>query len=460
MSASPEHIQTETHSEARVQLAVPLRLSEGTELLGRYESSAFSQPQYLLRRADGQVLQVGQLAYAVAASIDGESDGAGIASTMSARLGRPVSVDNVTYLVQQKLVPLGILATNGASAPLARVNPLLGLRFRARVVPERLHRGATWLLRPLFRAPVVAAVLVAVAALNGWVFLARRTALARGTRDLVMHPALLLLVIGLTIAAGAFHELGHATACRYSGGRPGVMGVGIYLMMPAFYTDVSDSYRLNRRGRLRTDLGGVYFNAIAVLLAGGAYAATGSRALLVFIVLSELEVLYQFLPFVRMDGYYVVADLIGVPNLFAYVGPVFASMFRRHDPSRQRLGALTRRSRVAIRTWVGLTVPILALDVLMFALLAPHFFPGMWHSAQLFEKSAAFNLGRGNVVAGLDNVVQLVFLAIPALGIALMATMMGSRLLRRFGAPVVRPVREHPRWAFATFALAAGLLIA
>jgi hypothetical protein len=49
------------------------------------------------------------------------------------------------------------------------------------------------------------------------------------------------------------------------------MGVGIYLVWPAFYTDVTDAYRLPRRSRLRVDLGGLYFNAVVAdltLLAG------------------------------------------------------------------------------------------------------------------------------------------------------------------------------------------------
>ena len=40
------------------------------------------------------------------------------------------------------------------------------------------------------------------------------------------------------------------------------MGAGIYMVWPAFYTDVTDAYRLPRRARLRTDLGGIYFNAV------------------------------------------------------------------------------------------------------------------------------------------------------------------------------------------------------
>ena len=66
--------------------------------------------------------------------------------------------------------------------------------------------------------------------------------------------------------SAAFHEIGHAAACRYGGGRPGGMGAGIYMVWPAFYTDVTDAYRLPRRARLRTDLGGIYFNAVIAVV--------------------------------------------------------------------------------------------------------------------------------------------------------------------------------------------------
>ena len=47
------------------------------------------------------------------------------------------------------------------------------------------------------------------------------------------------------------------------------MGVGIYIVWPAFYTDITDAYRLGKGGRLRADLGGMYFNAIFALAVGG-----------------------------------------------------------------------------------------------------------------------------------------------------------------------------------------------
>ena len=52
-----------------------------------------------------------------------------------------------------------------------------------------------------------------------------------GTAD---ATAPLLLVFALAVASAGFHELGHASACRYGGATPGGMGMGMYLVWPAF----------------------------------------------------------------------------------------------------------------------------------------------------------------------------------------------------------------------------------
>ena len=75
----------------------------------------------------------------------------------------------------------------------------------------------------------------------------------------------MLLVFALAVFSAGFHEFGHAAATRYGGGTPGGMGMGIYMVWPAFYTDVTDAYRLPRRDRLRVDLGGLYFNAVVAV---------------------------------------------------------------------------------------------------------------------------------------------------------------------------------------------------
>src|SRR5262249_20312232 len=133
-------------------------------------------------------------------------------------------------------------------------------------------------------------------------------------------PGPLLLALALTALAAGFHELGHAAALRYGGGRPKGMGVGIYLVYPAFYTDVSDNYRLPRWGRVRTDLGGVLFHLVFVLGIVALYLLTGWELVLVAVPLLLLDAGRQLLPFIRLDGYWTLADVTGVPDFFSYIG--------------------------------------------------------------------------------------------------------------------------------------------
>ena len=447
----------------QVGAPAPRRLAAGTELLGVYEAAAFTQPQFLLRRGDGQVIQLTRLLYLVAAALAAAPNAtpAVIAAAVAVELDRPVSADNVTYIIDHKLAPLGVIAADDpAAVPLTQARPmLLGLRFRARVVPARLHRGLSRALRPLFWPPVVAAVLAAFVGYDIWLGATRGAAILGGVQTVILHPDELLAIIAISVAVGFFHELGHATAARYGGATPGVMGVGIYLMMPVFYTDVTDSYRLGRRGRLRTDLGGLYFNAIAILAAAALYETTRSPLLLVFIGLSEFEMLYQFLPFIRMDGFYVLADLIGVPNLFAYMAPLLARLARRDTPAgNARLAQLTPRARYAITAWVAATVPILALNLAVTVVLAPRIFPALWTSAHTQATGLTAAISTAAVLPAANHLIELILVTVPAAGMAYILVTLAARIAPPLARTATRPLTRltphlrpgrHPRLATA-----------
>ncbi len=190
----------------------------------------------------------------------------------------------------------------------------------------------------------------------------------------------LLLVAGLTVVSALFHECGHAAGCRYGGARPGRIGAGIYLVWPAFFTNVTDSYRLSRAGRLRTDLGGIYFNLIFMLVLAALYVATSAEILLLVIAITHLEMLEQLLPFVRFDGYFILSDLVGVPDLFARVAPVLRSSLSRWrgDP---RATGLRRGARIVITVWVLCVIPLLALIMGYLMLHLPEVNRALWQSA-------------------------------------------------------------------------------
>jgi putative peptide zinc metalloprotease protein len=367
-------------TDAPGPIEVP-RLADGVELLGEYKDSGYSQPPSLVRRPDGQVIQMSALLYRVTCRIDGFRDPAGIADLVSADLGRLLTAEQVRYLITAKLLPLGIVTVGDAPAAAPpKASPLLALRARGTLLSERAANAAGALLTPLFRGPVVAAVVVSITAVDWWLFAVH--GLGGGLRQVLRDPVDLLIVLGLSLVSAVFHECGHAAGCRYGGARPGKIGVGIYLVWPAFFTNVTDSYRLSRAGRLRTDLGGLYFNAVFMLALASIYAATSSEVLLLVIAFTHLEMLEQLMPFVRFDGYFILSDLIGVPDLFARVAPIVKSALPggRRDP---RVTGLRRRARIVVTAWVLCVIPLLTFGIGYLVLYLPAVNRALWNSASL-----------------------------------------------------------------------------
>ena len=404
------------------------RLSEGTELFGEYEGSGFKEQVYLARRADGQVVQLSRLLYLVAAEADGQKDFGQIAQRVSAKFGRTVSADNVRFLVEEKLRPLGMIAVaDGSSSPdmLARAKPVLALHWRAPTIPEGLVRALTTVFRPLFFAPVVIAALVALATFDFWLFFVH--GIVEGVSETLYQPELFLMVIGLSLLSMLFHEVGHATACRYGGAKPGSIGVGIYLVWLIFYNDVTDTYRLGRAARLRTDLGGIYFNGILSLVIAGAYFLTRFEPLLIVILIQQAQMLYQFVPFVRLDGYYVVSDLTGVPDLFARIKPILRSMI----PGRGmdgRVQELKPWVRVVVGAWVLTAIPALLCLFAWLVLSAPLMYAEAWNSFFVHYDRVWEAFRDGKLVDIFAGLLQILLLVIPVAGITLIFASVGTRL--------------------------------
>lgn len=73
-------------------------------------------------------------------------------------------------------------------------------------------------------------------------------------------------ILGIVFTSFFIHELGHVAVARKYQKSIGDLGVGLYLFRPVIYTDLSDTWKLNRFERVWVDLGGVYFQIIFNLL--------------------------------------------------------------------------------------------------------------------------------------------------------------------------------------------------
>ena len=405
--------------------AEALRRADGIELLGKFEDSGFRDAPRLVRRADGQVVQLTELLYAVVEATDGRRDADAIAAIVSWRFGRQVSGGNILYLAERRLRPLGVLAlADGTTPALEKREPLMALRHRRPLLSERaVNAGArlfTWLHLP----PIKLVLLLGVAAFDVWLF--GFHGIAGGLRSAIYNPTLLLAVFASVIVATAFHEFGHASACRYSGARPGVMGVGLYLVWPAFYCDVTDAYRLNRRGRLRTDLGGVYFNLIFVLLSGGVFLATGEEAALLAAAVQHILILQQLLPLLRFDGYYVLTDLTGVPDILSRIRPIFSSLIpgREKDP---RVAELKPWVRATVTGYLLVLIPTLLFLLVWMTIGFPRLLATVHDSFGLQLDRIRDAGDPANMALG---AIRIVTLALPVLAISLSVTRVSQALGR------------------------------
>ena len=391
-----------------------LARAEGLELLGEVSGSGYKDGAALVRRADGQMVQLGPLMYALLEAIDGERDGDALAAATFERLGRRVEPEHVAKLAE-KLAAQGLLRGSEDNAP-PRLNPLLALRWKVLVTDPKVTQRITAPFTQLFRSWLVVPVVAGFAAVFWFVLIHKGVASA--TAQAFGRPELLLLVLGLGIASAALHEIGHAAACRYGGGRPAGMGAGIYMVWPAFYTDVTDAYRLPRRARLRTDLGGIYFNAVIAVVTLGVWLAVRADALLLLIALQVLEMAKNLSPVIRSDGYHILSDATGVPDLYAHIGPTLRRLlpWRRHERS-----ALTGRARALVTVWVLIIVPVLLSMSLSAILLFPKLAASTWESGS----HIAAALPHEGFIALLASVVRLFALVLPVIGVTLMLQRLG-----------------------------------
>ncbi|MGW2865187.1 hypothetical protein [Streptomyces sp. NPDC001205] len=433
------------------------RLSVGLQLHGEYQGSGFTEPKYIARRGDGQVVQLSRLLYLVAQSVDGVRDLETVAHRVSARYGREVSTDNVRYLIEEKLTPLGVTVPEGVadeevSAP--RSDLLLALKGHRVLFGEqrvaRIARSLAWLHSPT----AVALVLAAAVAMDVWFF--AFFGAVEPVLEVLDQPVLILVAFALTVASLVFHEFGHASACKYGGARPGCIGCGLFLIWPSLYTDVTDVYRIGRAGRLRTDFGGVYFNVVFMLGMAGAYFATGQVFFLSAVYLGHFEVLEQLMPAVRLDGYYILGDLAGIPDLYGKVRPILLSLVpgRRGRAARREVAGLKRSARVIVATWVLTMVPLLAGELGYGLWNLPRILTTMTRSLteQLGGTAAAFTTG--HLASGLVGVIGSVMLLCPMAGVTYLSVKLAGRLIRA----AAQSTAHKPRLRIALCALSLAAL--
>jgi putative peptide zinc metalloprotease protein len=181
----------------------------------------------------------------------------------------------------------------------------------------------------LFQARVAVAVAMAFVLVDTLVVCSAASATASANTLGWMQLA---LALALTAAGVFVHELGHLAACVRHGASHGGVGVGLYWCFPTFYSEVHGAWLLGRWQRAAVDAGGVYLQGGFVLLLGLAFLATRSPAVLGAIAWSHLLMLHTLNPVLKFDGYWLLTDLTGTPNLHRSITRTARRVLRAINP--------------------------------------------------------------------------------------------------------------------------------
>ena len=144
----------------------------------------------------------------------------------------------------------------------------------------------------------------------------------------ILSPANLPILYLCFILVKVFHEFGHAFACKKfgrqegSGGEVHVMGIMFLVFTPFPYVDASSSWAFRSKWRrMVVGAAGVLVELGIASIAAIVYSQTAEGAVLhkvaynIIFVAGVSTVLFNGNPLLRYDGYYILSDLLEIPNL-------------------------------------------------------------------------------------------------------------------------------------------------
>jgi putative peptide zinc metalloprotease protein len=272
-----------------------------------------------------QFFRLGAAEYSVVAQLDGQTD-------LREAVRRTVQIPGTKWVTAESLYPWlvasGLLVTpandyqpaNAATRPSrSRFNPCY---FRIPLgAPTRLltslERGLGWLCsRSAICIVSLFSILAVVAVVSRWELLT-------SSLGHVLCPDQHLALLGCWLLLKLVHELGHGIACHRLGGEVREWGLAFIYGMPVPYTDVTSSWRFSSRlDRMAVAAAGMYFEWLIALFAVAVACFTTSPILrqlgmYCLSLATVTTILFNANPLCRLDGYYILTDLLGWPNLAA-----------------------------------------------------------------------------------------------------------------------------------------------
>ncbi|MCJ8329861.1 MAG: PqqD family peptide modification chaperone [Lentisphaeria bacterium] len=186
-------------------------------------------------------------------------------------------------------------------------------------------------------------VLWVILAIAGLMNLAGNWDKAADSSEGILNPGNLFLLYSCFAIVKAIHEFGHAFACKHfglrnnSGGEVHTMGIMLMLLTPIPYVDASSSWAFrNKWQRIVVSSAGMIVELMVAAVAVIVWMRSSDGSIMhalaynVMFVTSVTTILFNGNPLLRYDAYYILSDLIEMPNLQTRSNQYFLYICKRY----------------------------------------------------------------------------------------------------------------------------------
>lgn len=217
-----------------------------------------------------------------------------------------------------------------------------------------LYRYTAWMYAPWFTVLTVIAFSISAAiTITHWREIGRDTLEFYNFANRTWVDVFWLYVLGMFVVA--VHESAHAHACKHYGGRVPAMGFALIYLTPAFYTDTTEgAVKGSRSERLVIALAGIWSELMLCSIATPVWWGTPPGTLLhngayfIMMLTGLMSVVVNWNPLIKLDGYAMLCEIIGLPDLKEDSTGYVVAWVKRHIwrlpvdvpyvPRRRRLG--------------------------------------------------------------------------------------------------------------------------
>ena len=319
----------------------------------------------------GRYLRFNKQAYALIGRLDGDLTVQEVCDQMDTALGEETLTQDEVVMILSQLSAIDALRSDlpadarelfkrfqhdrrirrqrAIMSPLSIRVPLLD--------PDRLlNRLMPW-VRPMF-SRVGAILWLLVVGFAGLLALVNFTSLTAAMDQDILAPANLVSMLAVFITIKAIHEFAHAFAVKMWGGEVHEMGITLLVLAPVPYVDASAAWGFrDKYKRVLVGAVGILMEMFLAALALFVWLAVEpgllrDAAFNAVLIGTVSTLLFNANPLLRFDGYYVLQDLVEIPNLYTRASRYYLYLIQRYlfglENTRSPVTAAGERSWFAV----------------------------------------------------------------------------------------------------------------